>query len=146
MDARCRIRAASTADLDAVARIERASFADPWSRRAFQVHLHDLFLVADRDGTVAGYVIGRVTGAEGEILNIAVDPSRRTNGLGRALLDASLDALRAAGVESVFLEVRVSNTAARRLYEAGGFTEIGRRRGYYDRPVEDAVVMRVFTG
>jgi ribosomal-protein-alanine N-acetyltransferase len=142
MDAQCRIRAASTADLAAIGRIEAASFPDPWSRRAFQAHLRDLFLVAECDGAVMGYLVARVMSDEGEILNVAVDPARRTAGVGRALLDASLDALAAAGVRAVFLEVRVSNSAARRLYAASGFAEVGRRRGYYAAPVEDAVVMR----
>lgn len=142
MDARYRIRAASTADLDAVGRIEAVSFADPWSRRAFQAHLRDLFLVVECDGAVTGYLVARVMSDEAEILNVAVDPARRTAGIGRALLATSLDALTAAGVRAVFLEVRVSNDAARRLYEASGFAEIGRRRGYYADPVEDAVVMR----
>jgi len=142
MDARCRIRAASTADLDAIVRIEAASFADPWSRRAFHAHLRDLFLVAECEGAVAGYLVARAMSSEGEILNVAVHPDRRTAGIGRALLEASLDALDAAGVNAVFLEVRESNAAARRLYEASGFTEIGRRRGYYAEPVEDALVLR----
>ena len=142
MAAPCRIRAASTADLDAIARIEAASFADPWSRRAFQAHLRDLFLVAESGGAVAGYLVARVMGDEAEILNVAVDSSLRGAGIGRALLEASLETLRDAGVSAVFLEVRVSNAAARRLYEANGFAEVGRRRGYYDDPVEDAVLMR----
>jgi ribosomal-protein-alanine N-acetyltransferase len=142
MDARCRIRAASTADLDAIARIEAASFADPWSRRAFHAHLRDLFLAAECDSGVAGYLVARAMGDEAEILNVAVDATLRETGIGRALLEASLQTLRAAGVSAVFLEVRVSNAPARRLYEASGFAEVGRRRGYYDDPVEDAVVMR----
>ena len=142
MDARCRIRAASTADLDAIARIESASFADPWPRRAFQAHLRDVFLVAESARDVAGYVVARLMGDEAEILNVAVRPDARGGGIGRALLDGVLDGLKELQAAAVFLEVRVSNAAARRLYEIAGFTEVGRRRGYYSAPVEDALILR----
>jgi ribosomal-protein-alanine N-acetyltransferase len=142
MDARCRIRAASTADLDAIARIEAASFADPWPRRAFQAHLRDLFLVAESTSGVAGYLVARLMGDEAEILNVAVRPDARGAGLGRTLLEGALVALRGLKAAAVFLEVRVSNAAARQLYETAGFTEVGRRRGYYSAPVEDALILR----
>ena len=142
MDAPCRIRAASTADLETIARIEAASFADPWPRRAFQAHLRDVFLVAESGGAVAGYLVARLMGAEAEILNVAVRPDARGGGIGGALLDGALDSLKELKAAAVFLEVRVSNAAARRLYETAGFTEVGRRRGYYSAPVEDALILR----
>jgi len=142
MDAPCRIRAASTADLDTIAHIEAASFADPWSRRAFQAHLRDVFLVAEAADGVAGYLVARLMGVEAEILNVAVRPGARGGGIGRALLDGALESLKALAAAAVFLEVRVSNAAARRLYETAGFTEVGRRRGYYSAPVEDALILR----
>jgi ribosomal-protein-alanine N-acetyltransferase len=142
MDARCRIRAASTADLDAIARIEVSSFADPWPRRAFQAHLRDLFLVAESTGGVVGYLVGRPMGDEAEILNLAVRPDARGAGVGRGLLEAALASLRSLNAKAAFLEVRVSNVAARRLYEGTGFTAVGRRRDYYRGPVEDALILR----
>jgi ribosomal-protein-alanine N-acetyltransferase len=74
-------------------------------------------------------------------LNVAVAPASRGQGIGRTLLDAVLAAIVRAGTRRVFLEVRVSNTAACRLYAGAGFREVGRRRGYYDHPREDALIL-----
>jgi ribosomal-protein-alanine N-acetyltransferase len=71
-----------------------------------------------------------------------VVPVRHRQGVGRRLLDAVLSAVRRDGAVEIWLEVRQSNAAARALYERAGFTEVGLRRRYYDRPVEDAIVMR----
>jgi len=103
-----------------------------------------IFLVAecDPDSTVAGYVAAFAVGDDGEILNVAVDPAFRGRGLAGQMLDAVLIELGARGVKMAFLEVRESNESARGLYGSRGFTGIGRRRAYYRRPVEDALVMR----
>ena len=79
---------------------------------------------------------------EGEILNLGVAPRHRRRGVGRALVERTLDGLRSRGVRVVYLEVRESNAAARRLYETMGFAEVGRRGRYSQRPVEDAVILR----
>jgi len=142
MDAPCRIRAARSGDIGAVARIEAATFPDPWSVRVFAAHLTDLFLVAEGQDGVAGYVIARRLSDEAEILNVAVHPSGRGAGIGGALLDACLQELELGGACTVFLEVRPSNTAALRLYASRGFRTVGRRRGYYTVPREDALVLR----
>ncbi len=82
----------------------------------------------------AGFLVWRITGPdEYEVLNLAVAPRYRRRGVARALLAAVI----CSG--KWFLEVRESNTAARRLYASAGFQEIGRRRGYYSNPREDAV-------
>jgi ribosomal-protein-alanine N-acetyltransferase len=138
----CRIRPASSADLAAVAAIEAAAFSDPWSVAAFRAHLSHLFLVAEAGGAVIGYLVAWTAGSEAEILNIAVQAAARRRGAGRALLQEALGRLTAAGVSAVFLEVRRSNAAGRALYAAAGFREIGVRRGYYQAPLEDAVVLR----
>ncbi len=138
---RYRIRAATSADLGAVTGIERASFGDPWSLASFRHHLGDLFLVAEQGEGVLGYLIAWRLGPEAEILNVAVTAAARRRRVAQTLLDAALAALAGAGVLRVFLEVRVSNAAARRLYERAGFAEVGRRRGYYHRPHEDALVL-----
>ena len=119
-------------------------FSDPWSRRDFRecVAAEIPFLVAECDGAVGGYGIAHSAADEGEILNLGVAVAQRRRGLGRALVERLLADLGARGVRSVFLEVRESNTAARRLYEMLGFREVGRRSRYYRRPVEDAVVLR----
>ncbi len=101
-----------------------------------------LFLVAEADGDVGGYVVALDAADEGEILNLAVAPGGRRHGLGRALVQAILRLLQERDVSHVYLEVRESNGAARALYAAQGFTEVGRRQQYYRRPVEDAIVLR----
>lgn len=142
MDAPCRIRAANSADLGAVARIEAAAFPDPWSAEQFRAHLGDVFLVAVAAEAVIGYLVAWMAGPEAEILNVAVAADVRRQGSARALLTEALATLGRGGVTSVFLEVRPSNAAARRLYASAGFREVGRRRGYYATPREDALVLR----
>jgi ribosomal-protein-alanine N-acetyltransferase len=137
----CRIRAASSADLTAIAEIERACFPDPWSLEAFRAHLRDVFLVAHDGDRLAGYAIAWTVTPEAEILNLAVAPAVRRRGTGRALLAALLAALGQRVVRRVFLEVRVSNRAAASLYAGAGFQEVGRRRGYYEHPREDALIL-----
>lgn len=124
--------------------MERLAFADPWSAGDFaDVAAAGIpFFVAESDGGVVGYAIGRVAADEAEILNVAVHPKWRRRGVARALVRALLDALAAAGAREVYLEVRESNAAARQLYAAYGFGEVGRRTRYYRRPVEDAVILR----
>jgi ribosomal-protein-alanine N-acetyltransferase len=142
MDAAFRIRAASSADLAAVAAIEAAAFGDPWSLANFRAHLSDLFLVAVADGAVIGYLVAWSVGPEGEILNVAVASTARRRGAAQALLGEALTRLGAVGVSSVYLEVRRSNVAARALYASAGFHEAAVRRGYYRSPREDALVLR----
>ncbi|HZE93913.1 MAG TPA: ribosomal protein S18-alanine N-acetyltransferase [Gemmatimonadales bacterium] len=126
--------------------IEQAVFADPWSTQDFRdcVMSDALFLVAEGNGAhaIAGYVVALDAADEGEILNLAVAPAGRRNGLGRALVEGVLEALAERGVRQVYLEVRESNAPARALYAAHGFREVGRRKQYYRRPVEDAIVLR----
>jgi ribosomal-protein-alanine N-acetyltransferase len=144
MAAPCRIRPAQPADVAAVAAIERAVFSDPWSANAFIECLaaETPFLVAVRGPTVAGYAVAQYAADEGEILNLGVATAHRRGGIGRALVEGLLDELRERGVRVVYLEVRESNAAARRLYESMGFAAVGRRARYYRRPVEDAVILR----
>ncbi len=80
---------------------------------------------------------------EGEILNLAVAPDGRRRGLGHALVRRVLEGLTSRGAQAIYLEVRESNASARRLYAGHGFREVGRRKQYYRRPVEDAIVLRL---
>ena len=123
--------------------IERAVFSDPWSANDFAecVSTGVPFLVAERRGVVAGYVVAHSAADEGEILNLGVAAAHRRHGIGRELVERALAELAARGARTVYLEVRASNSAARRLYESLGFAEVGRRTRYYRRPVEDAVVL-----
>lgn len=106
-----------------------------------------VFLVAEDgpdgpDGVVVGYLVARHMADEGEILNVAVAPTDRRRGVGRALVRAGLRRLTALGARQVYLEVRESNLAARELYRSFGFVEVARRANYYRRPVEDAILLR----
>ena len=141
------VRPATVADLDSITEIEQASFSDPWSRRAFQGLLGDrrvLFSVACLPaGTVAGYVAAWFISGEGEIANLAVAPEARGRHIGSMLLDTAIRAARVREVSSIYLEVRDSNERARALYTSRGFVQVGRRRHYYRRPTEDALVLRL---
>ena len=149
------IRRAVRGDLSGMLRIEQASFADPWTAESLSTALaldRMRVLVAEPgdvvgragDGTdgVLGYVVALVVGPEAEIADLAVAPEARRRGIGRALLDRALSELERTGVRAVYLEVRESNQAARTLYESSGFDLVGRRRGYYRLPPEDALVLR----
>ncbi len=134
-------------DMGAIAAIERMSFGDPWSQADFEALLssgHTIFLVAlsAGDDAIAGYVVAHAVVDEAEILNVAVSPDLRGTGIGGALLDAALSEVERRGALSVFLEVRLSNAAARALYGSRRFVELSRRKGYYRNPSEDALVMR----
>ena len=142
-----RLRPATDGDIGAIAGIERSCFADPWSEESFRRILGGPSAIFHVVGyppkfDVAGYVIAFSIGEDAELLNIAVHPEHRGKGLAGQMLDAVLIELRARGVRTAFLEVRESNNAARGLYDSRGFRAIGRRRNYYRRPVEDALVMR----
>ncbi len=130
------VRPASSADLRAIARIQRSSpTAAQWPPEDY---LRYVCLVAAVGREVAGFAVLRRTGGEYELLNLAVAPERRRRGIGRRLVAAALE--KAAG--PVYLEVRASNEAARKLYEACGFRPVGIRENYYRNPTESAIVMR----
>ena len=86
-------------------------------------------------------ILARVAADEAEILTLAVHPERRRHGLGSALLGAAVDRAIASGARSMFLEVAVTNKAARALYAAHGFVEAGLRRRYYSDGT-DALILR----
>ena len=141
----CRIRPASLADVAALAELERACFSDPWTaagiRETIQYETARTFVAQDSAGIV-GYVIARISGQEGEILDLAVLPERRRRGIGQALLAAVWNALQRDGVKELYLEVRESNVAAIELYRRQGFRPVGLRPRYYRNPPEDALVLR----
>ena len=145
-DASWRIRPAVPADTRVLAAIERRCFGDPWSEASFREAVSASWtfgLVAEMPDGVVGYLIGREAAGTGEILNLAVDPPYRRQGLARSLLRHGLLALERRGADEVFLEVRTSNRSARALYEEEGFEPVGTRAAYYRNPVEDALVLRL---
>lgn len=134
------------ADVPRVAALEMASFTAPWKADTFE-HLLDrssgchLLVLDDGDEGVVAYAVLWCVLDQGELANIAVAESHRGRGLGRRLLDQVMERARQQGVESLYLEVRVSNVAAIELYRSAGFKDVGFRKKYYDRPVEDALIM-----
>ncbi len=133
-------------DIRAVAAIEASAFSDPWPAEAFDSLIgrsHARLQVAvDAHDVILGYCVILRALDEGEVANIATSSAARGRGVGGALLDEALAHGDSTGVASMFLEVRVSNAPARALYESRGFRLVGRRRGYYQRPDEDALVLR----
>ncbi len=139
-----RIRRMTAPDLDRVMEIEAASFADPWTRAMFVAELANELsrnYVAEQDDRTVGFVIAWVVADETHILDLAVDPTLRGDGAGRELTHAVMEAGIREEASSADLEVRRSNTFARRLYRDMGFRIVGRRPGYYQNNGEDALVM-----
>ena len=101
-----------------------------------------LALVGEEEGNsaLAGFLVARYLPPEWELENIVVAPTVRRTGIGRQLMDTLVLQARQTNGTAIFLEVRESNTAARRLYEKLGFMETGRRKAYYSNPSEDAVL------
>jgi ribosomal-protein-alanine acetyltransferase len=146
MDAPYRIRSALPADAAGLVTIERQAFSDPWSEASFREALDSPWtfgLIAEGARRVAGYLIAREVAGTGEVLNLAVAPEFRRRGIGGALLEAGLAALRRRKVDEVFLEVRESNISAQALYIGYGFRPVGQRAAYYRNPKEDALVLRL---
>ncbi|MCI2056840.1 MAG: ribosomal protein S18-alanine N-acetyltransferase [Oscillibacter sp.] len=131
--------------LDEVADLERVCFATPWSRKMLSEELENdcsAFLVAlDDEGKVAGYAGIQVVLDEGYILNVAVRPECRRNGIAEKLLRVFLNFAKAHALSFLTLEVRASNQNAVLLYSKLGFRGAGRRRNYYEHPREDAIIM-----
>ena len=143
------VRPAQANDLDALVRLEADGMAaDAWGRSVLSGELAAMpasrtVLVVDLpDEGVAAYGALRVVDATADVERVVVARSRRRRGLGRLLLQALLDDARARGCREVLLEVRVENLAAIALYEAVGFVEISRRRGYFAAQT-DASVLRL---
>ncbi len=138
------IRRMQEADIVAVAALEAQIFSMPWSADGFADTLPRedvLFLVAYEADALLGYAGVYCTSDEGEITNVAVAPAARKKGIARALLLELKEQLAALGIGRIVLEVRVSNEAAIRLYEQMGFSTLGTRKGFYEKPPEDAYVM-----
>lgn len=147
MASRFHLRLATVEDVPALAAAERICFSDPWSeagvRSLFQSDTSfGVMATPNRSPKeVAGYLFARAIGQDAEILNLAVQPSYRRQGLGRTLLVDGLERLAARGAVRVFLEVRESNESARRLYAGQGFRVLGMRPDYYRDPREHALIL-----
>lgn len=134
------IRAARPEHDAAIAALHGACFADAWPEDMIS-RRRDCFLVAEDTGALAGYVMLTSVLDEGSIDSIAVQPELRCCGVGDALTAAAIRRGREMKLSFITLEVRAGNRAALALYEKRGFTEAGRRKNYYEKPREDAILM-----
>ncbi len=132
-------------DLEAVAAVERASYASGWPATAFAHEIaHNRlarYAVLEAGGAVVGFAGAWLMVDEAHVVTIAVRPDLRRAGYGRLLLHALILIARGEGMQAATLEVRVSNDAARALYRRYGFHEVGERKKYYQDNGEDAVIM-----
>ena len=128
-----------------VAQLEKICFSDPWSENSVASELKNklaLWLVAEEEGRVAGYIGSQTCGDESDVMNVAVHPDFRRKGIAEALVNVLVEELKAMGSHCLTLEVRASNDPAIALYEKLDFHEIGRRKNYYRNPREDALILR----
>jgi ribosomal-protein-alanine N-acetyltransferase len=130
--------------LDNILEIENRSFPAPWSQRAFIQEIENPIsniwaLLADNQ--LVGYICFWLFDREIQLINIAVHPDETGKGLGHHLMTRMIETGLSKGSQYIWLEVRISNLPAKRLYHRLGFDEIGRRRGYYRETKEDAIVM-----
>ncbi|MGE5840387.1 MAG: ribosomal protein S18-alanine N-acetyltransferase, partial [Deltaproteobacteria bacterium] len=130
--------------LHRILEIENLSFSSPWSMNGFLQELENPVsqlwaLMSDK--VLLGYFCFWSVREEMQLLDVAVHPAHRSMGYGSFLLKELIDMALSRGITRIWLEVRVSGRAARRLYEKFGFVVSGRRRNYYTDPAEDAVVM-----
>ena len=139
------IRKMTLADVEQVSAIDQVSFSLPWPARSFQFELTDnpasRCWVAELNGRVVGMVVAWLIVDEIHIATIATHPDFRKQGIGKKLLSHVLQAAKAEGALTSFLEVREGNDAAIAMYEKFGYVESGRREGYYMDNGEDAILM-----
>ena len=138
------IRLMQKKDVLDVADIEKVSFSTPWTVQGIEEGLENptgLFLVAESDSKIVGYVGANVILDEVYLNNIAVLPDFRGYGIGKALLLSLISTVKARNAAFVSLEVRESNQAAIKLYESLGFEKKGKRKSFYTAPIEDALIL-----
>jgi len=125
--------------------VEKDSFSAPWSRSAFEEELSQnnlaRYLVAVAGDVIVGYAGAWLVINEAHVTNVAVVGMYRREGIGRLLMEKLMELARNNFMESMTLEVRVSNAAARNLYSKLGFVEAGMRKNYYTETKEDALIL-----
>ena len=138
------VRKMQPEDLLQICEIEKDNFSLPWSEKSFLESMErndTVFLVALLRKEVAGYLGCYCVAGEGEITNVAVKSSHRRQGVGGKLLETLYEEAKALHTQEFFLEVRESNEAAIALYSRQGFVKEGVRKNFYEKPVENAVIM-----
>lgn len=132
-------------DLGQVMEIENENFSVPWTENGFFTFLirqDALFLVAEEENKILGYIGILMVPEDGDITNVAVKKSEQGKGIGKLLVSEMIKRSEEFGVRNIFLEVRKSNQTAIHLYEKFGFVTEGVRKNYYEMPKEDAYVMK----
>ena len=135
----------TAADVAEVAALEAVCFSDPWSEASVASELDNplsLWLVARDAAGLLGYIGSQSVPDEADMMNLAVRPDARRQGVAQALLQALEAALRENGIRSLTLEVRAGNAPAIRLYTQAGFRQVGLRKNYYFHPKEDALILK----
>lgn len=139
------IRVMHSSDLDEVFQIEEAAYDFPWTRGIFDDCLRVGYpaLVYEDNSIIQGYGLMSVAVGEGHILNICIKPEAQGQGIGGLVLESLIDSAMTMDVNTLFLEVRASNSSAISLYRKNGFNEIGLRKNYYPafEGREDAVLL-----
>lgn len=128
-----------------IAELEKTCFSTPWSERSICSELTNplsLWIVAVDGDDVVGYVGSQSVMGEADMLNLAVHPARRRQGIAEKLVNTLSAELKQIEVRCITLEVRVSNASAIALYKKLGFAQVGCRPGYYANPREDALILR----
>lgn len=130
--------------LDGVAELEKLCFSQPWSKSSLELLTKEgigVGMVCSSDGKICAYGGMIVAVDEGQITNIATHPDYRRRGYGRAVVESLIKYAKNNGLDSISLEVRESNKAAIELYTKLGFRVEGKRKDFYTRPVESALIM-----
>ena len=128
-----------------VAQLEKLCFADPWSEMSIASELRSIWsywVVAVRDNEVVGYIGSQSSIDESDVMNVAVHPDWRRQGIAEQLIENLIGELKNRGSKALMLEVRASNAPAIALYEKLGFRQVGLRKNYYRNPKEDALILR----
>ena len=137
----------TSAHIEEIAKLEKECFSTPWSEDGLKSELDNnfaRFFVAFSEEKIAGYIGSHNVLGEVYITNVAVFPEFRRNGVGKALVEFLVNDMKAENAEFVTLEVRKSNQNAISLYEKCGFEKVGERRNFYEKPIEDAILMTYY--
>ena len=139
------LRRMTASDIPGAVEIEQKCFSMPWSEKAFADSLaldYSVFFVASIDEKIVGYVGLYIAYDEGDITNVAVLPEYRRKGIATSLLEKIVIDAKEKNLVAINLEVRKSNRSAIALYEKNGFVDLGHRKNFYEKPTEDAVIMK----
>ncbi len=143
------IRRAAEKDVEQLFELENSCFPDPWSRKSIRDTMKEersFFAVAESDGRIIGYINTTYVLDEMNLNRICVLPQYRRMGAAGKLMEGMFAFARQNGLTQIFLEVRASNLPAQQLYKRFGFTAVGERKGFYQNPPENGLVMTAQAG